>query len=96
MPPAILSVRVLLAVKSPPPVIPNPAEMVRELVALLAKFAQSAEERNPFCEAVEVACETVHVPEEDAIVMPDAPLVANVIGVCFRFQYVVEAVVGTS
>ena len=63
--------RVRLAVRSPPPKRLEPADMVTELVALLAKFSQSAEVKNPLVLPEEVARVKVMVLAFPEIVRPE-------------------------
>ncbi|MBM3708154.1 MAG: hypothetical protein FJW69_07435 [Actinobacteria bacterium] len=44
---------------------------------LLLKVLQSAEDKYPLADALDVAWLHVQVPDDDAIEIPDAPLVAN-------------------
>ena len=48
------------------------------MAALLENVRKSAADKYPDTDAVDVGCENVHSPDDDAIVIPDDPDVANV------------------
>ena len=73
-----LFVRVTFPVRAPPPTSPVPAMTWVELETLVLNVTQSADDRYPLTLAVEVGCDHVQVPDDDAIAMPEAPLVAKV------------------
>ena len=61
----------------PVPAVVEETKLLPREFCLLLKVVQSAAERNPACVADEVAIVNVQVAEEEEIVRPVVPLVAN-------------------